>query len=180
VAWSLGALCASRLAGLWGAGRVAAARRFWLVVECGTCGSIRAQSAPGGCIHETSHWFVDHCIGPLGVGTLIVKPKRHVTRVADLKSAEAAELGLVLQQAAAVLSELEHPEQVYVTLWSHLDAVPRHIHFVVQPVTSARMDDHAGRHGVRLQVEMFDRKIYPDPVAAAEFAARARVSWPST
>jgi diadenosine tetraphosphate (Ap4A) HIT family hydrolase len=109
---------------------------------------------------------------------LIVKPKRHVTGVAELRLAEAAELGTVLQEAAAVVSELERPEQVYVTLWSHLDAVPRHIHFVVQPVTNARMDDHGGRHGVRLQVEMFDRKIYPDPVAAAEFAARARAAWP--
>jgi diadenosine tetraphosphate (Ap4A) HIT family hydrolase len=58
------------------------------------------------------------------VGTLIVKPKRHVTGVAELNKAEVAELGSVLQQAAAVVSELEHPEQVYVTLWSHLDAVP--------------------------------------------------------
>jgi hypothetical protein len=41
------------------------------------------------------------------------------------------------------------------------------------------MDDHGGRHGVRLQVEMFDRKIYPDPTAAAEFSARARAAWPS-
>jgi hypothetical protein len=33
---------------------------------------------PGGLIHETSRWRVEHCVGPLGVGTLIVKPKRHV------------------------------------------------------------------------------------------------------
>jgi ATP adenylyltransferase len=94
-----------------------------VVVECSTCESIRVQSAPGGCIHETRHWFVDHCIGPLGVGTMIVKPKRHVMGVAELNKAEAVELGSVLRQAAAVVSELEHPEQVYVTLWSHLDAV---------------------------------------------------------
>ena len=146
---------------------------------CAACESIRAESAPGGCIHETERWFVDHCIGPLGVGTLIVKPKRHVTHVADLNDAEAAELGPLLQRAAAVVTTLEEPEQVYVTLWSHLNAVPGHIHFVVQPVTSQRMDDHGGRHGVRLQVEMFDRKVYPDPVAAAEFAARARAGWPA-
>jgi hypothetical protein len=82
-------------------------------------------------------------------------------------------------QTAAVVSELEDAEQVYVTLWSHLDAVPCHIHFVVQPVTIARIDDHGGRHGVRLQAEMFDRKAYPDPIAAAEFAARARAAWSS-
>jgi hypothetical protein len=37
---------------------------------------------PGGTIAETPHWAVQHCVGPLGVGTLIVKPKRHVVGVA--------------------------------------------------------------------------------------------------
>jgi hypothetical protein len=96
-----------------------------------------------------------------------------------LTPAEAAELGTLLQQAAAVVTDLEHPEQVYVTLWSHLDPVPRHIHFVVQPVTRARMDEHEGRHGPRLQIEMFDRKVYPDAAAAAAFADRARAAWPN-
>ena len=146
---------------------------------CVTCESILTPSAPGGCIHETEHWFVDHCIGPLGVGTLIVKPKRHVLHVADLTQAEALELGRLLQETSAVAAELEHPEQVYVTLWSHLDEVPRHIHFVVQPVTQARMAEHEGKHGPRLQVEMFDRKVYPDPTAAEAFADRARAIWPS-
>jgi ATP adenylyltransferase len=149
------------------------------VSDCPTCDSIVSQTAPGGRIYETEYWFVDHCIGPLGVGTLIVKPKRHVLHVADLDPFEAAELGVVLQHAAAVVSELERPEQVYTTLWSHMHAVPGHIHFVVQPVTQALMDEHGGRHGVRLQAEMFDRKVYPDPDAAAAFADRARAAWPS-
>ena len=145
---------------------------------CEACDSIAEASAPGGCIHETEHWFVDHCIGPLGVGTLIVKPKRHVLHVADLTSPESAELGVVLQQAAEVVTRLEQPDQVYVTLWSHMHAVPGHIHFVVQPVTRARMDEHEGKHGVRLQVEMFDRKVAPDPSSAASFAERVREAWP--
>jgi diadenosine tetraphosphate (Ap4A) HIT family hydrolase len=147
------------------------------VSACETCESIRTPIAPGGCVYETKHWFIDHCIGPLGVGTLIVKPKRHVVHVADLASDEAAELGSLLQQAAAVVTDLEQPEQVYITLWSHLNAVPVHIHFVIQPVTRARMDEHDGKHGVRLQVEMFDRKVHPDQTAAATFADRARAAW---
>ncbi len=144
---------------------------------CGACDSIARSTAPGGCIHETEHWFVDHCIGPLGVGTLIVKPKRHVVHVADLTLEESTEMGVVLRQAAEVVTRLDEPEQVYVTLWSHMDAVPGHIHFVVQPVTRARMDEHDGRHGVRLQVEMFDRTVLPDPSLAAGFAERARSAW---
>ena len=90
---------------------------------------------PGGVIHETAHWLVEHCVGPLGVGTLIVKPKRHVTRVAELWADEAAELGPLLQRSAAVVDELVVPEQVYTCLWSHAGGTPVHIHYVVQPVT---------------------------------------------
>ena len=35
------------------------------------------EPLPGGRIHATEHWLVEHCIGPLGTGTLIVKPFRH-------------------------------------------------------------------------------------------------------
>lgn len=71
-----------------------------------------------------------------------------------------------------VLSELRvgtQPEQV----WSHMGAVPVHIHFVVQPVTRALMDE-LGLHGSRLQVAMFDRRELPEPDEASSFAARAR------
>ena len=44
---------------------------------------------PGGRIHSTEHWAVEHCIGPLGLGTLIVKPIRHVSSLAALTEAEA-------------------------------------------------------------------------------------------
>lgn len=144
---------------------------------CLACDSIAAASAPGGCIRETDGWFVDHCIGPLGVGTLVVKPKRHVVHVADLDATEAEELGPLLQQATEVVSQLVRPEQVYVTLWSHAGGVPGHIHFVVQPVTRRQMDAH-GLHGPFLQVEMLERGVAPDPYAAATFAARARDLWP--
>ena len=60
---------------------------------------------PGGRIHETTHWLVEHCIGPLGPGTLIVKPRRHVTSVAALSEEEAAELAPLLRAASAVAGE---------------------------------------------------------------------------
>ena len=144
---------------------------------CETCDSIVDRSVPGGCIHETDGWFVDHCVGPLGVGTLIVKPKRHVVHVADLDASEAAELGLLLQHAAAVVTELVEPDQVYVTLWSHAGGAPGHIHFVVQPVTREQMEEH-GLFGPRLQVEMFTRGAKPASNEMTAFADRARAAWP--
>jgi diadenosine tetraphosphate (Ap4A) HIT family hydrolase len=74
---------------------------------------------PGGVIHESSHWLVEHCVGPLGVGTLLVKAKRHVTRVSELTAEEAAELGPLLRQTAATVDRLLTPEQVYTWLFSH-------------------------------------------------------------
>ena len=131
---------------------------------------------PGGVIHETEHWFVEHCVGPLGVGTLLVKPKRHVTRVAELSASEAAELGPLLQRSAAVIDELVEPEQVYTCLWSHAGAVPVHIHYVVQPVTRALMDDYAA-YGPSLQVAMFTRGELPPDDEVAALADRARAAF---
>jgi diadenosine tetraphosphate (Ap4A) HIT family hydrolase len=86
--------------------------------QCFACETANGRaSAPGGLIWETGRWAVDHCVGPLGVGTLIVKPKRHAVHVADLDDVEAVELGPLLRNVAAVVTALTEPEQVYNTLW---------------------------------------------------------------
>src|SRR5690349_4807111 len=84
---------------------------------------------PGGQIAATDRWIVEHCVGPLGVGSLIVKPARHVVSVGELDADEADELGPVLRRAAAVVDALVQPEQVYVGLWSHAGRRRVHIHF---------------------------------------------------
>jgi diadenosine tetraphosphate (Ap4A) HIT family hydrolase len=152
------------------------------VTDCWVCESTATNGVPGGVIHETARWIVDHCVGPLGIGTLIVRPKRHIIHVAGLDGEEARELGPLLQQTAAVVTELVEPDQVYVTLWSHAGGEPGetkagHIHFVVQPVTLALVDE-VGSRGAHLQSALFDRKEQPDPAAVAEFADRARAAWP--
>jgi diadenosine tetraphosphate (Ap4A) HIT family hydrolase len=125
------------------------------------------RRCPGGTIAETSRWAVQHCVGPLGVGTLIVKPKRHVLHVGELDPDEAAELGPLLRRTAAAVTTVFDPEQVYVCLWSHADGVPGHIHWVVQPVEAST---DPARRGPHLQAAMFDRGELPD-TAAVERAA---------
>ena len=127
------------------------------------------RPCPGGTIAETERWAVQHCVGPLGVGTLIVQPKRHVLHVADLDAAEAAEFGPLLQRAAAAITEVFDPHQVYVCLWSHAENVPGHIHWVVQPVEA---DEDPTRRGPHLQAAMFDAGEPPDPAAVEAAAAR--------
>jgi diadenosine tetraphosphate (Ap4A) HIT family hydrolase len=131
---------------------------------------------PGGVIHETTHWLVEHCVGPLGVGTLILKPKRHVTRVSNLSEDEATELGPLLRRSTAVVDELVAPEQVYTCLWSHAGGTPVHIHYVVQAATRELMAEYDS-HGPNLQVEMFAADVAL-PVGEVEaFADRARAAF---
>ena len=128
---------------------------------------------PGGRLLDAGRWVVEHCVGPLGVGTLVVKPRRHVLHVADLDERESAELGPLLRRAADVAGRLAGAEQVYVCLWSHAGGTPVHIHFVVQPVTSEQKEQ-AGAHGPALQVAMFERGAQLDAAGVEAFAGRAR------
>ena len=81
--------------------------------ECLACDlACGAVPLPGGLILQTPGWRVEHCVGPLGVGTLVVKPKRHVLRVADLTEREAAEMGPLLVSVAAAVDELTGASQV--------------------------------------------------------------------
>lgn len=148
-------------------------------MECLACALIEHPvHVPGGRIATLGHWVVEHCIGPLGVGTVVVKPERHVIHVADLNPDEAAELGPVLARVARAVADAatdagKAPGQVYACLWSHADRKPGHIHFVIQPVGTALMDKHDA-HGPELQVRMFRADEPMDPGSMADAAERIR------
>jgi len=42
-------------------------------------------------VHQTAGWVVNHVVGPMNLGTLIVAPKEHVVAVADLDDAAVAD-----------------------------------------------------------------------------------------
>jgi diadenosine tetraphosphate (Ap4A) HIT family hydrolase len=69
-------------------------------MSAGDCLALRPargrRPLPGGVIHDSGRWLVEHCLGPLGVGTLIVMPRRHVLAIGELDGEEAAELGPLL------------------------------------------------------------------------------------
>jgi diadenosine tetraphosphate (Ap4A) HIT family hydrolase len=132
-----------------------------------------SRPLPGGLVHQTVYWRVEHCVGALGLGTFVVKPKRHVTAVAELSAAEAEELGPLLRLASSVAADLVEADQVYNCLWSHAEGVPVHIHYVVQPVTKEQMEAF-GAHGPRLQVAMFANGQSPDPLQVDSIAELAR------
>jgi diadenosine tetraphosphate (Ap4A) HIT family hydrolase len=142
--------------------------------DCLACGlSTGRIPLPGGLVHRTSHWRVEHCVGPLGVGTLLVKPERHVVHVADLTADEAAEMGPLLHLTSQVVTEVCRPDQVYVCLWSHAGFQPVHIHFVVQPVMSS--DARAvGAAGPAYQAAMFAATAELPLDRVEEFCERAK------
>jgi diadenosine tetraphosphate (Ap4A) HIT family hydrolase len=136
-----------------------------------------AELLPGGLIHETQSWRVEHCLGPLGVGTLLVKPKRHVVRMSELDATEAGELGRLLSDTARVVEQINPAaEQVYVNLWSYNDGAPVHIHFVVQPLT-AELRAAYDATGPRLQTAMFDRHGNPAQADIERAADSARTAF---
>ena len=128
---------------------------------------------PGGRISATDHWVVEHCLGPLGVGTLIVKPFRHCLHVWELTDEESQELGPLLRLVTATIQAILKPDQVYVCLWSHAGWEPGHIHFVLQPIWNDLRREHE-RPGPSLQVDMFNAKVQPPRQELEAFAARAR------
>ena len=131
---------------------------------------------PGGLIHRTRFWLVEHCIGPLGLGAMVVKPERHVTSVADLSEEEAVELGPLLRRTSIVARQLVDAIQVYNCLWSHAGGKPVHIHYVVQPVTEDQVS-HFGVHGPNLQMAMFSVDELPEAAEVEQMAALARVAF---
>lgn len=103
---------------------------------CIACDLTSGRAAlPGGTIARESGWVIEQSVGPLGVGTLIVKPERHVIYEPELIEERAAPMSSVLHRAAGVVTELTNPDQVYISLWSHAGRHPGHTHYVVQSVT---------------------------------------------
>jgi diadenosine tetraphosphate (Ap4A) HIT family hydrolase len=148
-------------------------------MDCLACELIEhPEQVPGGRIATVGGWVVEHCVGPLGVGTAVVKPLRHVIHLADLDPMEAAQLGPLLAGVARAVTQAqadagELAEQVYACLWSHAERRPGHIHFVVMPVSAPLMARHDA-HGPSLQVRMFDAGEPIDPELAAGAAERIR------
>jgi ATP adenylyltransferase len=129
---------------------------------------------PGGILHESASWLVNHVIGAMNLGTLIVAPRDHIVAVADLGDAAARELGPLLRSAARVVETLREPEQTYVCLWSHGADVRKHLHFAVQPVTTAVVARYGGLRSEQLQARMLADGDGPDAAEVERFCERAR------
>jgi diadenosine tetraphosphate (Ap4A) HIT family hydrolase len=142
--------------------------------RCRACDLMSGEAVlPGGTLLRAGSWVVEHCVGPFGVGTVVVKPTRHVVHVAALTAAESAELGPLLQRVSAAVTSVMAPDQVYVCLWSHAGGAPGHIHFVVQPVSKADMIRHDA-FGPALQAAMAAEGRFPGAAEVERVCDRLR------
>ena len=116
---------------------------------------------PGGMIAQTKHWHADHCIGPFGVGAVVVKTREHVESLWALSDEAAAELGPFLRRVSGAIVEGLGAERTYLTMW--VDKPPLHVHMVIYP----RWPDEVER-GPSL-----DQKRYVAGPPAANDAVRA-------
>ena len=143
--------------------------------KCLACDLINEkQELPGGRIYATKHWVVKHCIGPLGVGTLVVKPFRHCTHFWELNSEEVQELGPLLHKVSSTIHTILKPDQIYICLWSHAGWNPGHIHFVLQPSWNHLQQQH-DKPGPFLQLDMFKANELPPYDEVEKFAVNAKV-----
>ena len=76
-------------------------------------------------------------------------------------------------EPSPLVDGLLSPEQTYICLWSHAGGEPVHLHYVVQPISRALMDE-LGTHGPHLQARMFDAGEPPPAAEVEAFAHRAR------
>ena len=133
------------------------------VEGCLACDATAGRvEVPGGMIAETEHWHADHCIGPFGVGAVVVKTKEHVEDLRHLPDGAADELGPFLRLISGAIVGGLGAERAYLTMW--VDKPPLHVHMVVYP----RWPDDPDR-ALDLQVRRWEE----GPPAAAEAAEAA-------
>jgi ATP adenylyltransferase len=145
------------------------------VVGCLGCDVLAGRiDVPGGILHRTRSWIVNHAVGRLNLGTLVVVPRGHVVAIADLDDGAAGELGPLLRDTAAVVEAICRPEQTYVCVWSHGRTERRHLHILVQPVTAALVAQYGGLRSEQLQVRIMTTGEPPDAAAVERLCAEAR------
>lgn len=107
------------------------------------------KPVPGGLIAENPWWVADHCLGPYGLGSVVIKTRAHRENLWNLTQAESQALGPFMQQVSEAIAQALGAERVYVSLW--VDQPPYHVHFVLQPRYPEDIQE-LGLKGLELQV----------------------------
>ena len=91
------------------------------------------------------HWRVAHATGTALPGWLVLIPRRHVTAIADLTDAEAAELGRWQVRLSRALHEETGCVKTYLAQFAEAEGFS-HVHFHVVPRMADLPPDRRGPH----------------------------------
>jgi diadenosine tetraphosphate (Ap4A) HIT family hydrolase len=116
------------------------------VADCYVCRHTAATTLPPWQrIVRTARWRVVHDFQTALPGWLVVVPERHVTTIAELTPAEAAELGGLLRTLSIALQETVGCVKTYVMQFSEAEGFA-HLHFHVVPRAADIPADLEGPH----------------------------------
>lgn len=112
--------------------------------DCLTCSKTADPDPPAyERVVVTNHWRVAHAFNTSLLGWLVVIPLRHVTDLAELEDAAAAELGPLLSRLTAALKDVTGCSKTYVVQFSDHPDFP-HVHFHVVPRSPTLAEEHRG------------------------------------
>ncbi|RLP94742.1 HIT family protein [Micromonospora sp. BL4] len=94
-------------------------------------------------IAADEYWRVAHAIDTALPGWLVLIPRRHVTSIADLTDAEAADLGAWQVRLSRALGTVTGCMKTYVVQFAEKEGVS-HVHFHVVPRMADLPDDRRG------------------------------------
>jgi diadenosine tetraphosphate (Ap4A) HIT family hydrolase len=89
------------------------------------------------------YWRVAHAVDTALPGWLVLVPRRHVTTLADLTDAEAADLGTWQVRLSRALAAVTHCVKTYVVQFAEKEGFS-HVHFHVIPRMGDQPDDRRG------------------------------------
>ena len=117
------------------------------MAECHTC-ELTAQRDKGEAplwdnIFRTQYWDLVHSYNTSLPGWLVLVARRHLAAVDEMSAAEAAELGVLLQQVSASLKQVTGCQKTYVMQFAEHPQHP-HVHFHVVPRLNEQPETHRG------------------------------------
>lgn len=107
---------------------------------------------PGGRIYVTGNWIVEHCIGNLGYGTVIIKTKKHKENFSQCSNAEIMEFANLLKILHLAIEKVCNPDQIYISKWGE---EVKHLHIVIQPIYQKMKMQYQAK-GPSLQAKMLN------------------------
>ena len=117
------------------------------MAECHTC-ELTARRDKGEAplwdnIFRTQYWDLVHSYNTSLPGWLVLVARRHLAAIDEMSAAEAAELGLLLQQVSASLKQVTGCQKTYVMQFAEHPQHP-HVHFHVVPRLNEQPETHRG------------------------------------